>query len=188
MSKRRRPWFGQWTLAHRILAVNLLTIVLLAFGVLYLDAFRNQLSEERLNLVRRETDISARGLANAPIASRGAIVEQLAKSSDSRVRLYGPDGAPQFDSWHLTGPTYELRDPDTQKWNKDAARFADRAFNALVGAKPLDDFIEPAKDRAQAWPEALQARIVGKTVTKVRNAPDLTPVFSAASPVGDGAV
>ena len=48
MSKRRANWFGQLPLTHRILAVNLLTIVLLACGVLYLDAFRNQLSEERL--------------------------------------------------------------------------------------------------------------------------------------------
>src|SRR5574339_263646 len=120
MSKPRRPWFGQWTLAHRILAVNLLTIALLAFGVLYLDAFRNQLSEERMNLSRREADIAAGVLAAAPPASRERIVEQLARSSDSRVRLYGSDGALRFDSWRLTGPTYELRDPDTQRWNKDA--------------------------------------------------------------------
>ena len=46
-----------------------------------------------------------------------------------------------------------LRDPTTQKWNKDAARALDRGFNALVGAKPLDDFVEPADDRLQAWPE-----------------------------------
>ena len=72
MSKPRRPWFGQWTLAHRILAVNLLTIVLLAFGVLYLDAFRNQLSDERLDLVRREADIAASVLAaSLPFARCG---------------------------------------------------------------------------------------------------------------------
>ena len=40
-------WSGRWTLAHRILAVNILTLLLLAASVLYLDAFRNQLSEER---------------------------------------------------------------------------------------------------------------------------------------------
>ena len=134
MSKRRRPWYGQWTLAHRILAVNLLTIVLLAFGVLYLDAFRNQLSEGQLNLVRREADIAASVLTAVPSASRDKVAEHLARSSDSRVRLYDPEGALQFDSWQFTGPTYELRDPNTQKWNKDAARAADRAFNALVGA------------------------------------------------------
>src|SRR5690242_2345930 len=137
MSKARRPWFGQWTLAHRILAVNLLTIVLLAFGVLYLDAFRNQLSEERLNLIRREADIAS-SVLSAPSISRDAVVERLARSSDSRVRLYGPDGNLLADSWRLTGPTYELLDPNTQKWTKDAARATDRAFNALVGAKPLD--------------------------------------------------
>ncbi len=48
MNRKRTAWFGQLPLAHRILAVNLLTIVLLACGVLYLDAFRNQLSEERV--------------------------------------------------------------------------------------------------------------------------------------------
>jgi two-component system sensor histidine kinase ChvG len=188
MSKRRRPWYGQWTLAHRILAVNLLTIVLLAFGVLYLDAFRNQLSEERLNLVRREADIAASVLTAVPSASRDQVAEHLARSSDSRVRLYGPEGALQFDSWQFTGPTYELRDPNTQKWNKDAARAADRAFNALVGAKPLDDFIEPAQDELGAWPEALQAKVVGKTTTRARNAPDLTPVFSAAARSGSSVV
>ena len=54
-SLSRSRWSRNWTLTHRILAVNLLTIVLLTFGVLYLDAFRNQLSEERLQLIRRET-------------------------------------------------------------------------------------------------------------------------------------
>ena len=174
-------------MAHRILAVNLLTIVLLAFGVLYLDAFRNQLSEERLNLVRREADIAASVLA-VPSPSREKVIERLARSSESRVRFYGPDGALQLDSWRLTGPTYELRDPNTQKWTKDAARATDRGFNALVGAKPLDDFIEPSRDDLQAWPEAVRAKTMGKSVTRARNAPDLTPVFSAASPSGGGVV
>ena len=184
----KRPWFGHWTLAHRILAVNLLTIVLLACGVLYLDAFRNQLSEERLNLIRREANISANALAAAPPAARRDILESLARASDSRVRIYGSDGSAVADSWQITGQTYELRDPNTQKWTKDAARAVDRGFNVLVGAKPLDDFIEPANDRVQAWPEALQAKASRETTTTVRNAPDLTPVFSAAAPAGNGVV
>ena len=44
--RRFRPWEGQWTIAHRILALNLLILVVFAVSVLYLDAFRNQ----RLNL------------------------------------------------------------------------------------------------------------------------------------------
>jgi two-component system sensor histidine kinase ChvG len=188
MSKPRSLWFGHWTLAHRILAVNLLTIVLLACGVLYLDAFRNQLSEERIGLIRREANMSAGALAVSPPEARHKVLEALARSSESRIRVFGPDGRLVADSWQTTGPTYELRDPNTQKWTKDAARAMDRGFNILVGATPLDDFIEPQKDSMQGWPEALQAKASRTAVTQARNAPDLTPVFSAAAPAADGVV
>ena len=101
------------------------------------------------------------------------------------MRVYGPDGALVIDSWRITGPTYELRNPSTQKWTKDAARGLDRGFNALVGAQTLDDFIEPRADRLQAWPEAMEARTSGLAATRVRNAPDLTPVLSAAVGIGE---
>ena len=172
MSKRRANWFGQLPLTRRIFAVNLLTIVLLACGVLYLDAFRNQLSEERLGLIHREADMSASVLAATPPGARDSVLLSLAQSTGSRIRLFGPAGSLRKDSWKATGPTYTLRDPTTQKWNKDAARV-------------LDHFVEPAGDRLQAWSEGLHAQATGKTVTKVRNAPDLTPVFSAAAPIGD---
>jgi len=188
MSKRRPNWFGQLPLTRRILAVNLLTIVLLAFGVLYLDAFRNQLSEERLTLIHREAEMTASVLAITPAATRDSVLLSLARSTGSRIRVYGSDGSLRSDSWKATGPTYTLRDPTTQKWNKDAARALDRGFNALVGAKPLDDFIEPAEDKLQSWSEGTYARQTGQAVTKVRNAPDLTPVFSAAAPVGEETV
>jgi two-component system sensor histidine kinase ChvG len=188
MSKRRPNWFGQLPLTRRILAVNLLTIVLLAFGVLYLDAFRNQLSEERLTLIHREAEMTASVLTIPPGAARYSVVLSLAKSRGRRIRFSVSDGSLRFDSWKATGPTYTLRDPTTQKWNKDAARALDRGFNALVGAKPLDDFIEPAEDKLQSWSEGTYARQTGQAVTKVRNAPDLTPVFSAAAPVGEVSV
>jgi two-component system sensor histidine kinase ChvG len=38
----------------------------------------------------------------------------------------------------------------------------------------------------QAWPEAVRALQRGRSATKVRNAPDLTPVISAAVPVDGG--
>jgi len=187
-SLSRSRWSRNWTLTHRILAVNLLTIVLLAFGVLYLDAFRNQLSEERLQLIRRETVMTANAINASPPASRPGLVAALARASNSRIRVYSADGSPSVDSWRTTGPSYELRDPAEQRWAKGLARAADRGFNFLVGAKPLNDFIEPATDHVSAWPEVLQAVADGEVVTKARNAPDLTPVFSAAAPIGDSVV
>ena len=179
-------WSGRWTLAHRILAVNILTLILLALSILYLDAFRNQLSQERIRQAQREAAITARMLEQVPPGRRAAALGAAAFASRSRLRLYDAEGGLVADSWRMTGPTYQLRDPATQKWTKDAARALDRGFNALVGANPLEDFIEPRSDRLAAWPEAADAQRTAAVVTEVRNAPDLTPVFSAAAPAAGG--
>jgi two-component system sensor histidine kinase ChvG len=177
-------WSGRWSLAHRILAVNVLTIVLVALSTLYIDVFRNRLSKERARQTRIEATTTAQALVHVPEAKWPVLLAAISKSSDNRLRLYGPDGKLELDSWRLTGPTYELRDPNSQSWTKGVARALDRGFNALVGAPTLDDFEEPAVDRTQAWPEAQAAKTEGKTVSAVRNAPDGTPVISAAVQVG----
>jgi two-component system sensor histidine kinase ChvG len=178
-------WSGRWSLAHRILAVNVLTVALLALSVLYLDQYRNRLSRERTRQTRIEATATAQAILAAGPEDREAILATISRSTGSRMRIYGANGQLVADSWHLTGPTYELKDPATQKWTKDVARALDRGFNLLVGARSLDDFEEPAVDRLQAWPEALEARHSGRAESKVRNAPDLTPVISAAVPVRD---
>ena len=182
----RLKWSGRWTLAHRILALNLLTVLLVALSTLYLDVFRNRLSKERVRQTRIEATATAEAIHAAGPEDAEPILATISKSTGTRLRLYAPDGKLIADSWHLTGPTYELRDPNTQGLRKELARSLDRGFNALVGAKPLDQFVEPKVDRLQAWPEAVRAKASGKTTTAVRNAPDLTPVLSAAVPLDGG--
>ena len=175
-------WSGRWTLAHRILAVNILTLVLLALAVLYLDSYRNRLSKERTRQTRVEAMTTAQALSNLKQSEWPPLLASITRQTGSRMRIYGSDGRLVMDSWRSTGPTYELRDPESQKWTKDVARALDRGFNALVGARTLDDFVEPAADNLNAWPEAVKAKSIGKYQTAVRNAPDLTPVISAAVP------
>jgi two-component system, OmpR family, sensor histidine kinase ChvG len=182
----RLKWSGRWTLAHRILTLNLITVLLVALSTLYLDVFRNHLSRERVRQTRIEATATAGAIEAAGAEDREAILAKVTKSAGSRMRLYGPDGQLIADSWHLTGPTYELKDPSTQSWTKEIARALDRGFNFLVGAKPLDQFVEPPVDRLESWPEAVRAQRTGKTATAVRNAPDLTPVISAAVPLDGG--
>ena len=181
----RLKWSGRWTLSHRILALNLITLLLVALSTLYLDVFRNRLSKERVRQTRIEATATAQAILAAGAEDREPILATISKTTGTRLRLYGPDGRLIADSWHLTGPTYELKDPNTQKWTKDVARALDRGFNAVVGARALDQFVEPPVDRLQAWPEAVRARSSGNSVTAVRNAPDLTPVISAAVPLAD---
>jgi two-component system, OmpR family, sensor histidine kinase ChvG len=180
----RLSWSGRWTLAHRILAVNVLTLVLVGLSTLYLDVLRNRLSSERSRQTRIEATATAEALVHANQREWPGLLADVSRATGSRLRLYGADGRLLEDSWAYTAPTYQLVDPTTQGWAKDAARALDRGFNALVGAKPLDDFIEPVPDRLAAWSEGMRARALGKTVSKVRNAPDLTPVISAAAPIG----
>ena len=178
-------WSRRWNLTYRILAVNILTLVLLALCITYLDVFRNRLSKERIRQTKSEAVVSAAVMHHIPADARPPALAAIGQSTGSRLRLYGPDGQLLADSWRVTGPTYRLVDPETQGWKKNVARALDRGFNALVGARPLADFTEPRTDRLQSWPEALQARTSGSAATDVRSAPDLTPVFSAAAPVGD---
>jgi two-component system sensor histidine kinase ChvG len=183
----RLRWSGRWTLAHRILALNILTLLLVALSTLYLDVFRNRLSKERTQQSRLETTTAAAAMAHVPQSEWPALLAAASKVTEDRFRLYGPDGRLMIDSWRTTGPTYELIDPNEQKWTKDAARALDRGFNWIVGARQHEDFVEPRVDIVQAWPEAVRAINLGRATTKVRNAPDLTPVISSAVPF-DGKV
>jgi len=176
----RLKWSGRWSLAHRILALNLITALLVVLSTLYLDVFRNRLSKERVRQTRIEATATGLAIDAAGPEDREAILATVSKSTGTRLRVFAPDGQLLADSWHLTGPTYELKDPNTQKWTKDVARALDRGFNAIVGARPLDEFVEPPVDQLQMWPEAVRATKTNKAVTAVRNAPDMTPVISAA--------
>jgi two-component system sensor histidine kinase ChvG len=53
-------WSRRWSLGYRILAVNVLTLLLLAMSVLYLDVFRNRLSKERVRQTRIEATAPTR--------------------------------------------------------------------------------------------------------------------------------
>src|SRR5689334_22499019 len=112
----RLSWSGRWTLAHRILALNLITVLLVALSTLYLDVFRNRLSKERVRQTRIEATATAQAILAAGPEDQEAILATISKTTGTRLRLYDPTGKLIADSWHLTGPTYELVDPNTQKW------------------------------------------------------------------------
>ena len=178
----RLRWSARFSLKHRILALNLLTVLLVALSTIYLDAFRNRLSEERVRQARLEAVATASALNASGGERRDAILAAVSRSTGSRLRLYGSDGRLISDSWKATGPTYRLEDPRKQNWTFHVARALDRGFNMLVGARRLQPFVEPVPDGLQAWPEGITAMRLGRAVTMVRNAPDLTPVISAAVP------
>src|SRR5205814_3623398 len=112
----RLKWSGRFSLKYRILALNLLTVLLVALSTIYLDTFRNRLSEERVRQARIEAASTASALNAAGNGRGDAMLAAVSRATGSRLRLFGGDGKLIADSWAITGPTYRLEDPRKQAW------------------------------------------------------------------------
>ena len=172
------------SLTGRILLVNLLPLLLLGGGLFYLDSYRKQLIEERVKLARIEAQITAEALAGATRQRQEALLIQIGKEQAMRLRMYDAEGNLWADSFELDGPAYTLSGPDPGSTGERVARNLDKAVDAIVGADPIPDYAEPDTTRADGWPELARARAEGLTQIELRDAPDGTPVISAAAPVG----
>lgn len=178
-------WSNRWTLTHRILAINIFALAILAGSLFYLDSFRSRLTTDRIEQARTEARIISRAVSVAAPDSRRRLLHDLGEGSRTRLRVYGPEGTKVMDSWSGAPPTYRLRDPVSESWTKDVARLLDRGFDAVVGRSSPPPYDPPATDRLQAWPEA-QAALAARSVTAAyRQAPDGTAYISAAAPIGE---
>lgn len=171
-------------LTTRILAVNLIPLILLAGSLFFLDSYRRQLLGERFTLARIEAQITAEALAGATRERQEALLIQIGKEQRMRLRMYDAEGTLWADSFALAEPSFEFGDPVAAPWPQDFARGMDRVVDFLVGANAPPDYFEPAEQGASAWPELVRAREQGLTQIELRRAPDRTPVITAAAPVG----
>lgn len=177
-------WSRRLSLTSRILMVNVLPLVLLGGGVIYLDVYRKQLLDERFKLALVEAQIIAEALAGASNARQAALLIQLGKEQKLRLRIYRDDGTLEADSFTLAPPSFALGNPALDTAPQAFARSLDEGFDSLVGAPPLPEYREPAVDEAAAWPELERARQESLTQIVLRHAPDRSHVINAAAPVG----
>jgi two-component system sensor histidine kinase ChvG len=175
-------WSARWTLTHRILAVNIFAVAVLAGSLFYLDSFRERLTGDRIEHARTEAYIIARAVSESDPSASRQLLRDIGRSSGARLRLYSADGTKLIDSWNGAPPTYRLRDPVSENWKKDAARVLDRGFDSILGKKSPPPYSPPATDRLEAWPEAQAALGSGGVASALRRAPDGTPYISAAAP------
>ena len=175
-------------LLHRILAVNIFVLAILAGSIFYLDGFRSRLSASAIANAGTQVRMIADSLRVAEAAEQPWLLRRLGQDSGARLRLYDLGGAKTLDSWDGAPPTYELRDPAREPLRKTVARLLDNLFDAIVGAPDGPDFTPPAVDRLEAWPEGSLAVRRNRPVTMLRRAPEGTPYISAAAPVGPSTV
>lgn len=194
----RRRWVSRITpgrmgyrgvsLTARILAVNVIVLALMAFSLLFLDSYRNQMLGERFKRARVEAEIAAAALAQITPSARPAVLAAIGVRQQTRLRLYAPDGALVVDTFELARPSFHFDDPGGQTWPMKAARTLDRMMDAALLAPPVPLYVEPDRQDADAWPEVLEARAQGSAVRE-RYAPDRTPIINAATQLGtNGAI
>lgn len=176
-------WSRQLSLTSRILAVNILALALLAGGFFYLDSYRTRVVDARLEQSERELRLLAVSLNRTPRDHWADMIAAFARQTKDRIRLYAPDGRRLADSFTMDAPRYELRNPASEPWERHVARALDRIVDRIVFAESPPDFVEPATDRAEAWPELVAAHRTDKSQSRFRYAPDRTPVISAAVPL-----
>lgn len=180
----RLSWANRLSLTSRILAVNLLPLALLGGGLFYLDGYRKQLLTERYKLARIEAQITAEALAGATRQRQEALLVQIGKEQRMRVRMFDAEGNLWADSFALAEPSFKFSDTSQDGWSEDWAQTLDRIVDTVVSAEPVEDYIEPEANVADAWPELARARETGLSQIQLRDWSDGSPVITAAAPVG----
>ncbi|TPG14419.1 sensor histidine kinase [Sphingomonas oligophenolica] len=179
-------WSGQISLTRRILAVNILALLLLAGGFFYLESYRSRIVDSRIAQTSREARLIAESLAMVAPAQRDALILRLADDTGTRVRVFDADGGTAIDSRALGVRNFLLLDPDKQPLGQSIARFLDAVIDTVVNAARAPLYRE--RRDARDWPDVARARRDRVVSTTIWRAPDRTPVITAAAPLPHGAV
>ena len=173
----------RFSIAPRILAVNVFAILALTGSIFYLDSFRERLIDQRRAEMRMQAVLIGGFLAVVPPPRLPVVAARYGRIGTLRLRVYDRDGRLVADSWRATGPTFELRDPAQDPFRRDVARFLDRVIEAVGSFPAIGDYVEPASDSRAAWPEVGAASATGRASDTMRAAPDRIVVISAAAPL-----
>ena len=179
-------WSGQISLTRRILAVNILALLLLAGGFFYLDSYRSRIVDSRVAQASREARLIGEALAMVEPAQREALIVRLADDTGARIRVFGADGATAIDSRSIGVRNFVLLDPDKQSWDQSVARFLDAGIDTIVNAARPPLYRERRDGRG--WPDVAAAQTRSVVSASVWRAPDRTPVITAAAPLPREAV
>lgn len=175
---------GRFALTGRILAVNILPLLIMGGGLFYLDSYRTQLINERFKLARIEAQITAEALAGATRERQDALLVQIGKEQRMRLRTFDAKGKLTADSFALADPAFRFNDISDDDWEQRFAVWLDRTIDTIVSAEAVQDYQEPEAQDADAWPELARARELGLSQVRLYDWRDGTPVITAAVPVG----
>jgi two-component system sensor histidine kinase ChvG len=133
-------WSGRMSLTRRILAVNILPIILLAGSLFYLDVIRERLVEERLSQSFEQVRLLATVFAHVPENRMPLEAGRIGHAIGARIRVVAPDGRLMADSWTGQAPNIIIGDPAEEGWQRRAAALLDDGIDAIVRARAIPRF------------------------------------------------
>ena len=162
------------SLTFRILALNLIALVALVGGLLYLNQFREGLVEARIEALLIEGKIIAGALGESAVdRSSEAIaldveaarqmVRRTSEPTDTRARIFGADGVLLADSRTLSEAGREveaLRLPEDEGESavfRAVAGTYDRIIALIPERRPLPPYIERTPQSASDYGEVVAA-------------------------------
>jgi two-component system sensor histidine kinase ChvG len=195
--KRQRRRFSTLTLS--ILAVNVLALLILLGGLLFLGQYRDGLIVSKIAGLTNEAEIMAGALGESAIAGdveaptldpekASTMIRRFGATSGSRARVFGPDGALMADSLNLEAAGREvvsraLPPPGEEEERPGLLR---RAFDWLDDSLPwgaeLPLYNEAPDQQAADYGEAAQA-LTGERDSARRVSAGNILVVSVAVPI-----
>lgn len=198
LGRRQRRWrAGLSPLMRRILAVNLIALLILAGGILYLTEFRSSLIEQRLErlVVEARTIAGAIGesatggpeASGIEIEEAQRIIARLAGPTRTRARLFGRSGSLAVDSRFLPATQAITAEPlppieERRVIETHLTDLLDRLLDNLAPNPVFPRYRERAEQRAEDYVEVVSA-LAGEAATERRMLEEGTILLSAAVPV-----
>ena len=197
---RRRTRRGPLSsLTRRLLAINLVALLIVGGGIFYLNQYERGLVDERLERLVTQGNIMAAALgelvvppdpampqAMDPVLAR-LLLQRLVNRMETRARLFDTAGGLVVDSRRLAVGGAEVRlrvlpppEPQSPIW-EPFDRVFDR-LDRLLLRRDLPLYIETREQKAQDYVEAVRA-LQGEADTAVRVTTVGDTILTAAVPV-----
>ena len=181
-------------LSRRIIFFNTLALLILIGGVIWVQASRAGLVDERISGIREQALIVAGALAEYAtdpesrtlnVAVAEPLLSRLIAPTQLRARVYSTNGLLLIDTRNLLArnvvTTVELPPPD---WKDDALQFLTRIYDGAMGVRPLSrlqPYFEAGKN-GRVY-EEVNSALAGNTAGTVRVNEQDKLVVSVAVPI-----
>ena len=181
----------------RIMAVNMVALLILAFGLLYLNQFRDNLVADRVETLKVQATIIAGALGesaiegpesqNVELQSSQQILSRLVGPTNNRARLFVTSGTLLVDSHYITKDTSVFAEPiPAQKQSLSimdkVLTWIDRLLHFITPRRDLPLYTERAGERADNYIEVMTA-FEGEIAVQLRQLENGGRLVNVAVPV-----